>query len=112
MTKCKSKLVKNFQPQVLIISHLVLRYHWMAINYILLANEPSFFEVFGCLMVGESTLTIYYVVISFHKLVCNLGGKTKKKKKLEHANEIVGFQGLNCLQELTFVFKLEVLCWR
>jgi hypothetical protein len=30
------------------------------------------------------------------------------KKKLEHANEIVGFQGLNCLQELTFVFKLKV----
>jgi hypothetical protein len=75
----------------------------MAINYVLLANEPSSFEVFKCLMVGESTLTIYYVVIGFHKLVCNLGGKTEKKK-LEQVNEIVGFQGLNCLQELTFVF--------
>ncbi len=68
---------------------MVLEYHWMVINYILLANKPSSYKVFGCLMVGESTLTIYYVVIGFHKLVCNLGGKTKKK--LEHANEIVGF---------------------
>jgi hypothetical protein len=37
-----------------------------------------------------------------------VGRPKKKKKKLEHANEIVGFQGLNYLQELTFVFKLEV----
>jgi hypothetical protein len=32
----------------------------------------------------------------------------KHKKELEDANEIVGFQDLNCIQELTFVFKLEV----
>jgi hypothetical protein len=96
----------KFPKHVLIISCLDSRYHWMAINYVLLVNEPSSFEVFKCLMVGESTLTIYYVVISFHKLVCNLGGKTKRK--LEHANEIVRFQGLNCLQELICVFELEV----
>jgi len=51
----------------------------MAINYVLLVNELSSFELFGCLMVGESILTIYYIVIVFHKLACNLGGKTQKK---------------------------------